>query len=472
MNIFGFEISKVANQDKRQPDQVNIYNTVVKQQLMRERQDIKKWRDALQSAESIQMPNRSALMRVYQDVVLDAHLLSLMKTRKHLLTSSPYNLYDSNGEIDEESTKQLNEDWFYMFLNYALDSVFYGYEVIQFGDIKDNKFQWVKKIPEAYLVPEFGIIKNSFGADTNGIKYEEPPYDMWSISVGNPMYDFGLLNYATPLVIYKRNAMGFWAQYGELFGVPTKVIQTNTRDEERRRNAEDMLENMGSAGWAVLDKDDDFRYEKGRFSDATAVFDNLSNRTNSELSKLILGVTMATDDGSSRSQAEVHENILKKYAVSDKRMITGIINNKLLPLLKKHRMIPESVAEFYFEDIDIMDAGEVKEIVRDLSNWYEFDEEELSSRLGLNVTRKEPTIQDTMNSITAEYGKQYHKYQCKDFGKFKNIKQHKVLKNGVVVLGGMTNEGKFEIYGYDFPSDTFTEGQSKKWLKDNNINIL
>ena len=210
---------------------------------MRERQDIKEWRDALTSAESISSPNRSPLMKVYQDIVLDAHLTSLMNTRKHLLTASNFNLY-SNGEIDEESTEILKQEWFYTFLNLALDSVFYGYEVIQFGDIKDNKFSWIRKIPEQYLVPEVGVIKKSFGAEITGIKYEEKPYDVWCISVGNPMYDFGLLNYCTPLCIYKKNAVGFWAEYGELFGVPMRVVKTNTRDEERRRNAEDMLENM------------------------------------------------------------------------------------------------------------------------------------------------------------------------------------------------------------------------------------
>ena len=174
MNILGFEISKITNQDKKQPEQVNIYKNVVKTQLMRERQDVKKWRDALTSAESIQMPNRSPLMRVYQDIVLDAHLSALIKTRKHLLTSSPFNLY-SNGEVDEEATKVVNQQWFFEFLNLALDSVFYGYEVIQFGDIKDNKFQWVKKIPEQYLVPEFGVIKKSFGAEITGIKLSALP---------------------------------------------------------------------------------------------------------------------------------------------------------------------------------------------------------------------------------------------------------------------------------------------------------
>jgi hypothetical protein len=471
MNILGFEISKITNQDKKQPEQVNIYKNVVKTQLMRERQDVKKWRDALTSAESIQMPNRSPLMRVYQDIVLDAHLSALIKTRKHLLTSSPFNLY-SNGEVDEEATKVVNQQWFFEFLNLALDSVFYGYEVIQFGDIKDNKFQWVKKIPEQYLVPEFGVIKKSFGAEITGIKYGEKPYDVWCISVGNPQYDFGLLNYATPLIIYKRNALGFWAQYTELFGVPTRTIQTNTRDASRRKNAEDMLDNMGSAGWGVLDLDDIYKEEKGSGSDAYNVFDKLIDRSNSEISKLILGVTMATDDGSSRSQAEVHENILKKYAISDKRMITSLINDKLLPLLKFHRIIPENINEFYFEDIDVLEVMDIETIVKDLKDSFDFNTDELTDKFGLTITKKEEQVTDTMNKVSNEYGKQYHKFQCKDFGDFKTIKNHKTLKNGIEVIGGITNNGKFELYGYNFPTDTFTSGQAKRWLKDNKINVL
>ena len=466
MKLLGFDIIKTTNQDKKQPEQVNIYKNVVKTQLVRERQDIKKWRNALQSAESIQMPNRSPLMKVYQDIILDAHLNSLIKTRKHLLTASPFNLY-SNGEIDEEATKSLDQQWFYEFLNLALDSVFYGFEVIQFGDIKNEVFTWVRKIPEQYLVPEYGIIKKSFGAESVGIKYNEKPYDVWCIPVGNAMYDFGLLNYATPLVLYKKNALGYWSDYCELFGVPIRKIHTNTRDEDRRRNAEEMMENMGSAGWGVFDTDDIFDTLSDGKTDAYNVFDKLVDRSNGELSKLILGVTMATDNGSSRSQAEVHENILKKYTISDKRMITGVINDKLLPLLKFHRMIPENIDAFNFEDIDVLEVMDVETIVKDLQNNYDFDTDELSDKFGLTITEKVVDSTNTMTNVANEYGKQYHKIPVKDFGDFKNIKTHKILRNGIEILGGITKDGNFDIYGYNVPDDSFTEGQAKKWVKDN-----
>ena len=129
-------------------------------------------------------------------------------------------------------------------------------------------------------------------------------------------------------------------------------------------------------------------------------------------------------------------------------------------------MMPENIDAFNFEDIDVLEVMDVETIVKDLQGNYTFDVEELSDKFGLTITEKviEP---DVMKNVMNEYGKQYHKIHIKDFGEFKTIKTHKVLKNGIEILGGITKNGNFDIYGYNIPDDTFTEGQAKKWVKDN-----
>ena len=68
-------------------------------------------------------------------------------------------------------------------------------------------------------------------------------------------------------------------------------------------------------------------------SDAYNVFDKMIDRCNSEISKLILGQTMTTDDGASRSQAEVHERVLDNVGFSDKQFLYNVNNNQLIPML-------------------------------------------------------------------------------------------------------------------------------------------
>ena len=61
---------------------------------------------------------------------------------------------------------------------------------------------------------------------------------------------------AAPLVIWKKNALGAWAEYAEVFGVPLRIGKTNVRDEETRANMEGFLKNLGTSSYGLFDTDD------------------------------------------------------------------------------------------------------------------------------------------------------------------------------------------------------------------------
>ncbi|MFK5283719.1 hypothetical protein ACI3PL_29500, partial [Lacticaseibacillus paracasei] len=65
----------------------------------------------------------------------------------------------------------------------------------------------------------------------DGVFYTDEPYSNWCIGVGSKR-DLGLLLKLTPLVIWKKNAMGAWAEYIEKFGVPIRVGKTDSLDKK------------------------------------------------------------------------------------------------------------------------------------------------------------------------------------------------------------------------------------------------
>lgn len=410
MKILGFEINKtseIVNQQKKKRKRGKIGDSIEETQLVRIKQDVLKWRNALSYAEQAQQPNRTELIRIYKDVVLDAHLSSIIQTRKINVTSKEFKLTDSKDEKDEEAQEFFNKTWFFDFLNYSLDSIFWGTTVIEFGKIDEkNGFKEVNRIPYEYVQPELSLIRrnqNSF----EGFNYLKPPFNKYAIEVGNP-YDLGLLNNAVPLVIWKKNALGAWSIRSDLFGMPIRVGKTDTRDDESREQMIQMLSNMDVAAWAVFDLDDEIQLIESSGSSGYEIYQNLTELTNKELSKLILGQTGTTDEKSFVGAAEVHERVGNSYTENDINFIKSVINDKLIPRLIQIGVIKEGV-KFDFDRSENLSLLQQFEVDKELLKYYDIDEELILKRYGTTVQKKQneqqgaPSNYTVMNDVSSLY---------------------------------------------------------------------
>ena len=94
---------------------------------------------------------------------------------------------------------------------------------------------------------------------------------------------------------------------------------------------------MGSNTWGVFNSEDD-RIEfidTMKASTGETVYERLSRYCDEQISKAALGQTMTTDNGSSRSQGEVHERISQLYIADDQKQIEFLVNDELIPRMKK-----------------------------------------------------------------------------------------------------------------------------------------
>jgi hypothetical protein len=346
MKIFGYDINinkqpiesvtNAAPQDKTVPQKAVIRNKITfEQTLTRTRQDLATWRAAVQQAESILNPNRTELYRLYKDVMLDAHLSSLIDTRKNAILSSSF-IVTKKGKEKQDKTEYLQKKWFYDFTSIALDSIFYGHSLIQFGSYIDDEFTNLDLVPRQYVKPEFSIVVSS-PAQVAGQSYLESPFKEWVIGVGDKS-NLGLLAKAAPLVLWKKGALAAWAEYVELFGTPIRIGKTNVRDEETRSNMEAMLREMGSSTYGVFDSDDIIEIIESNRTNAFEVFDMLIERCNSELSKLILGQTSTSDQKAYVGSANVHERVMQQVNEADEIFIENIFTYQLIPFLNQHNL--------------------------------------------------------------------------------------------------------------------------------------
>jgi len=392
MKLFGInfgttteQINEVENVSKNVLPRTKVINKIVERELSRSAQNVKKWRNATITAESKLNPNRLSLLEIYKDVVLDAHLSSLMETIKLKVTAGDFYLCDNKGEHNDEMSALLNRSWFTFYLEKFVESTFYGHSLIQLGGIKENEFIDFELVPREHVVPEFGIVKtNPWSYATDGTGFRDTPFNDWLIEIGDKT-DLGLLLKASPLVLWKKGIFGSWSQFSELFGMPMRVGKTDILNPENKKNMENMLSGMSSASYAVLNTDDVLELVERSQSDSYQVFDAFINRLNSEMSKLILGQTGTTDEKSFVGSAEIHNDILTTYITAIKSKIENHLNKNVIPLMYRHGMITAPGLRFKWDNDESVDLAKKFEFTKELLKSYTIPAEWINETFNIPV---------------------------------------------------------------------------------------
>ncbi|MFO0400061.1 MAG: DUF935 family protein [Sphingobacteriia bacterium] len=355
-----------------------LHQQLMQRTLHRMNEDIGSWRSALRHAESREHPQRRELARVYQEIRLDAHLSALIRNRQEAVLAQDFSLLSSRGREDALAKKWLNQPWLEDAIRAILESRLEGHVLIELGPLEQGKLSGVYKFPMQYVEP----ISGNLLADGH-LAGRQIPYrgvEQWQtqlIEVGQPE-DLGLLYKAAPHVLWKRAATKFWAEYCQLFGMPVAIAKTEALDPDRKQALSDMLSDMRAAYHIVMDKQEELDFVESARSDGSPVYDKLVERCNTELSKLILGQTMTTDSGSSRSQAEVHLAMQEQLVQADLRFVERVLNSELLPRLSQLGA-PLARLQFRFSRYEQLSPADLLK----LAERYPIDPQYLSHRFGL-----------------------------------------------------------------------------------------
>src|SRR5690606_24150430 len=107
------------------------------------------------------------------------------------------------------------------------------------------------------------------------------------------------------------NARQVWARCTEKFGDPLLTATSNSSDPTKIKRLETMLRMLGESAMAVLPEGTtlDIKTE-ARQGDPYNLYLQQAKYNDEQISKRLLGGTMVSDNGSSRSQSEVHERSL------------------------------------------------------------------------------------------------------------------------------------------------------------------
>ena len=271
---------------------------------------------------------------MYKDLLLDNHLSSLIDNRKDPILGADFIIMKDGKEIDEFKD-MFRTKWFTDFVNLALDSLYYGFSVIEFGNLVNGEFSEINLTPREYCKPEFGIVGETM-ASLTGVSWDDDPYKKWTLFIGDRT-NLGLLAKAGPHVIWKKNAIMSYAEFVSLMGVPLRVLKTDVYDKDTRDAGENMMRNMGTSAYAVISKEDEIELKDSmQARGADALFNGLVTTCNEEMSKLILGGTALMEANAFVGSSQIHQDSFLTIVEKDKVFIRNILNYKLVPFLIQH----------------------------------------------------------------------------------------------------------------------------------------
>ena len=353
-------------------------------------QDISKWRMAHQMALNVENPKRIQLYNIYDDTTsLDTHLSGVVERTKQGIMQRKFKLVDKSGKENEDTTALLETPWFMNFLSLALDAEYYGHSLIEFGDVIQHSgvpaFADVVLVPRRHVCPEYGVIlRNQSDTPNQGTPYRTGPYACWTVEAGKPA-DLGLFLKVTPHVISKKHVQIFWDNFAERFGIPLIYATTETRNDSDRAKIENMLSRMGNNAWAYFPQGTKLELLETSKGDAFKVFDNRILRANDEISIGLAGQTMSFTNGSSRSQAEVHERGFDEIKEAMATRIKFLCNYRLLPFMKMHGF-PVEGYWFEWDNSREYTTDEMRQIEAMLLQYYEIEPEYFTDRYNVRIT--------------------------------------------------------------------------------------
>lgn len=364
--------------------------------IFRTRADVSTWNEAQTMYYSAEEPRSYAMQLLYNEVRLDALLTSQIENRKQQVFSSEFSLKNAAGEIDEEQTLRLKKSSAYRLLTDAmLESRNMGFSLVEL-DLDKDKRVLVNLIPRTNVVPQTGEFYEDY-TDTKKVKYRElPEFGKWILEFDTG--DIGLINKAIPHVLFKRFAQSCWSELCEIYGIPPRVLKTNTQDPTMLSRSETMMRDMGAAAWFIIDETESFEFAQG-VATTGDVYGNLINLCNNENSMLISGAIIGQDTkNGNRSKDESAQNVLWELVKSDMEQAELWWNEIVIPAFIKIGAMPAGLT---FEYNAAEDLKQLFEFTKGFLPFKKIEDDWIKDKFGVQVNGDREPMQKENQNLSA-----------------------------------------------------------------------
>ena len=351
--------------------------------------EIKDWQTAVMSATDPDNPRRELLYFIYQSLLRDDDLQATIENRVLPLQMASYKIVDKKtGEVKQEAMDLLERTWFQELRKMSVMSQLQGNLLVALGDkLNPNtmEIEEIYEIPQSNYVAQSGVIVER-PYDTSGTSYREGGMETYYYQFGKD-WDLGLLNVLAIPIFAKKLGFGSWISYIDQFGIPFMFVVTDRLDEKRRDELFDMMNEMRSGRYAVLQGQERIDFGKEASSSTTNAFEPFMERCHSIITRLILGQTGTTNNEAFEGTSKVHEKVEKYRHEADKLLFMYAFNKDIIPRLIKISPV-YSVFEgckLEWDNHETLTLKEYIDAIKNLAYTFDFDPKEVAEMTGLPI---------------------------------------------------------------------------------------
>jgi len=292
--------------------------------------DLSDYKQAVRAAENMDYSRRVRLYDMYEDTMMDTHMISVVSKRRNALLASPVEFW-RDGVPDEAVNTQLRSPWFRQLIGDIFDAQLWGFSLCQITMGRDG-YADCFSVPRKHVDPQLRLIRR-YQTDISGIPFDEYP---GLLMISGEM-KLGLLASCVPWIIRKNGTVGDWCQFSELFGMPIRDYAYDASDETAR--ARTLADAMAQGSGSVYIHQDSTKLnliEAGNKTGSADCYDKLVETCNAELSKVILGNTLTTEASDTGTQAlgTVHKKEEEGMTKADKTFVLNVLNFQMTDIFR------------------------------------------------------------------------------------------------------------------------------------------
>lgn len=329
---------------------------------------VNEWKSAVSQARDPERPRNEPIVRLFDNLLLtDSHLNAVLHSRKLRVLGAKWKVTKAEGgDSEPQAERVLRGRWFSDLMAYAMDALFHGHSLIELDPPTNGAVMGCRLIPRMYVCQQFGTITPDPMLPTSGFPYRTDEYRTL-VEVFPPAAEEGLLFTAAPTSLLKKVVTIAWSRHAEIFGMPMRVAKTDSRDPADIADIVEWLQEMGNAAYALFPAGTDVTFVESSKTDAYRIYQEFVSLADKQISKLVLGQTMTTDEGASgtRAQGLVHQSTADDYLAADKRFVEDVVNTSVLPMLASFGL-PVAGMAFAFDDAAQLPKAEQFSIDRQL----------------------------------------------------------------------------------------------------------
>lgn len=381
------DINQIIAAGKR--PNTNMPSIVINHQAtMMRAEDLGSWKTAIMLATDPDNPDKQNLKALYDNMKLDNHLGSVLETRIAKTQQSPFKLvHKTSKERNEDAENLFKTLWFQEFIKLVLESKFEGTKLIELMETdEEGNLSKITEIEQGNFNPKKGIILKEPGQPV-GIDYKNGSLSNYYIQVGKDYKDLGTFALIAPIILAKKLGLGSWLDFIEKYGVPPLFVTTDREDDDRLLELFEMATNFKANNFMIGRGTEKFEIPNITSTNSQEAFDGLIKRADNEISKRFLGGTGLTDEKGFVGSVEIQFEFAQFRFFSDKLLVSGVVNEKLIPLLLKLSPVYSFLKDYRFEwdDEDEMTIDKLIKIITALGVYFHFDPEQIEQITGLKI---------------------------------------------------------------------------------------